>query len=48
MKGLITKRYFKFSDGSIALFPIDYRFIGSQPTHRYTSDNLGFGDWIKL
>jgi len=38
-------RYFKFSDGSVAPFPIDYRFLGSKPTHIYTSSMLGFGEW---
>lgn len=40
-----TIRYFKFSDGSVAPFPIDYIFLGCKPTHIYSSNMLGFGKW---
>lgn len=38
-------RYFKFSDGSIAPFPIDYRFLDSKPIHIYSYSMLDFGEW---
>jgi len=43
-----AQRYFKFDDGSIDLFDIDYKFVCYKPTHRYSSNMLGFGEWIKL
>jgi hypothetical protein len=38
------KRYFKFDDGSIALFNLNHKFFSHKPTHIYTSNILGFGE----
>jgi len=39
------KKWFKFSDGSIAYLLDDY-WLSFKPVQVYTSDNLGFGEWI--
>ena len=44
----VEYRYFKFDDGSIDKFPIDHKFFSYKPTHMYTSDMLGLGEWIKI
>ena len=41
-------RYFKFANGNIDKFPINHKFFSNKPTHMYTSDVLGFGEWIKI
>jgi len=44
----IIKRYCKFSDGSIALIDINRFYFQFKPEYVYSSNMLGFGEWISI